>query len=264
MACPPGHIQIRRDTVTTWNHVNPNLLSGELAYGTDVSGPIIKIGPGLWKSALQIYPQNGGGGGGVGATGPQGTSAYQLVAIDGNPTITLPENPSTLPGSTTYTGYTITCSAGNDVVSSINPSTFSTIQSGIVFTCILPISSNISLFDIGFNNAYVRLTPNQNTFDIYYYNVVESSKLSNSYSPGDTLTIMYNGNGTVSFTIIGTTTTSTMCSHTNSLDYVYLGFYQYFFGETIAVNDVNIYSSGVVGATGPQGPGYTTIQSNDM
>ena len=76
MACPPGHIQIRRDIQATWYNLNPYLLPGEFAYSTD-SG-ILKIGPGYWRDANVV----GGGGatGATGPTGPAGTSFTTLIA----------------------------------------------------------------------------------------------------------------------------------------------------------------------------------------
>jgi Major tropism determinant N-terminal domain len=67
MACPPGHIQIRRDTSSNWNTINPYLLPGEFAYATDTG--VLKIGPGYWSSAQII---GGGSAGGTGPTGPTG------------------------------------------------------------------------------------------------------------------------------------------------------------------------------------------------
>lgn len=48
MACPPGHIQIRRDTYTNWvpsNGTLPKLLPGEM--GLDTTNNIVKIGKNL-------------------------------------------------------------------------------------------------------------------------------------------------------------------------------------------------------------------------
>ena len=76
MACPPGHIQIRRDLETTWYNLNPYLLPGEFAYSTD-SGTL-KIGPGNWRVANTI---NTGNVGPQGPTGPAGPLLPNFVAV---------------------------------------------------------------------------------------------------------------------------------------------------------------------------------------
>ena len=54
MACPPGHIQMRRDTNANWNSNNSYLLPGEIGYALD--GPqTLKIGPGNWNVATVLY-----------------------------------------------------------------------------------------------------------------------------------------------------------------------------------------------------------------
>lgn len=68
MACPPGHIQIRRDTGTNWSNANSGLgsylLPGEFGY--DTSARLFKIGPGNWNSLSYLPP------GPIGPTGPTG------------------------------------------------------------------------------------------------------------------------------------------------------------------------------------------------
>jgi len=56
MACPPGHIRIRRDTYVNWttdiNGILPTLLSGEM--GFDTTNNIVKIGPGTWNTSTIV------------------------------------------------------------------------------------------------------------------------------------------------------------------------------------------------------------------
>ena len=57
MACPPGHIRIRRDTYANWTNVPlPTLLQGEM--GLDTTNNIIKIGQGpnpvTWDNATIV------------------------------------------------------------------------------------------------------------------------------------------------------------------------------------------------------------------
>jgi len=71
MTCPPGHIQIRRDTGTNWSNKNSGLgsylLPGEFGY--DTTAQLFKIGPGNWNS-LNYLPL--GPSGPSGPTGPSG------------------------------------------------------------------------------------------------------------------------------------------------------------------------------------------------
>ena len=87
MACPPGNIQIRRDTLANWNIINPVLAPGELAFAyptTSAPEGILKIGSQAgetWSQAQQIFPSSGGTGNGpsgpTGPTGPQGWTGPQ-------------------------------------------------------------------------------------------------------------------------------------------------------------------------------------------
>ena len=60
MACPPGHIQVRRDTTANWLAKNPVLLPGEFSYVLD--GP---------RNCTECST-SGGPTGPQGATGPIG------------------------------------------------------------------------------------------------------------------------------------------------------------------------------------------------
>lgn len=81
MACPPGHIQIRRDTDTNWNNSGSRLLPGEFAYST-TSG-VLKIGDTTnptWGNAQVIGSQ-----GPAGVLNPIATSTLTVLALTPTP-----------------------------------------------------------------------------------------------------------------------------------------------------------------------------------
>lgn len=268
MACPPGRIQIRRDTIQAWNAINPNLAAGELGFAyPDANFPysmpngILKIGPKAgspWMTATQIFPQVGGGGGGsIGATGPVGTSSFQFVGINGFPTIV--NNPQQ--------GYSITINtASNDEAVCVNPEMFDLTTHGVVFTCRLPNTTSYGSTSVhlGFGNAFAVITNNS----IQYYvddNIVNSQQLS-TYTAGDTLIITYTGTGQVIFKMMTGNTLKSTDSYVSDTteDYGFIG-YQ-FIGlsppTSTQITYANIYPIGVrgqqgitgpTGATGPQG-----------
>jgi hypothetical protein len=118
MACPPGHIQIRRDTNDNWSTKNPYLLPGEFGYATDKN--ILKIGPGYWNSNTTTVV--------IGATGTTGPTG----AVGTGPT----GPASNVTGPTGYTGP-----IGTGPTGSMGP----TGTPGSSFTTMLTINGNVSI-----------------------------------------------------------------------------------------------------------------------
>ena len=103
MACPPGHIQIRRDTGINWSNANSYLLPGEFGY--DTTAQLFKIGPGNWNSLPYLPLGPIGPTGPQGSTGPQGitgpqgfpgVSGGQILFLDNAGTTTSPQAASLL------------------------------------------------------------------------------------------------------------------------------------------------------------------------
>jgi hypothetical protein len=90
MACPPAHIQIRRDISGNWWTVNPILLPGEFGYATDVGE--LRIGNGgRWNASSVIGAKGDTGVAGISFSPttlqvilpilyPTGTSSYPTIA----------------------------------------------------------------------------------------------------------------------------------------------------------------------------------------
>jgi len=80
MACPPGHIQVRRDTYNNWTSTNgglgPILKSGEFSYVID--------GPSAPTSGGNATGPTGATGA-TGDTGPQGPVGNPINFNGGNP-----------------------------------------------------------------------------------------------------------------------------------------------------------------------------------
>ena len=263
MACPPGRIKIRRDTIQAWNAASYTILQeGELAFAyPDASlapNGVVKIGgkdgsgKNTWATAVQIFPSEAGGGGGgsIGATGPSGTSSFQLVGISGTPTIT----------STSQQGYSVQIkTATNDQVVCVNPQLFNLTTAGVVFTCKLPAISAYggTIVHLGFGDAYALLG---NTNQISYRVDDLEVKSATTYTPDDTLSITYTGSGKVVFKLGATTDTY---SHISTEDYGFIFYSAAATTQTTTITHVNIYPVGVqgvqgitgpTGATGPSGP----------
>ena len=264
MACPPGHIQIRRDQQITWDTVNPILQPGELGYAypsNSYTNGLVKIG-GLggskWSTSTIIFPTSEGGGGTQGATGPSGTSAFQFVAYEGSPTIT----------PVLEHGYSITIhSNSNDVVISANPSSFNVVDTGVIFSCTLPSMSGISSqFIAGFDEAYAVIKNNNgNKIHCYIDQISKGSDIS--YNTGDILVIQYSYPLVifkVGSQIIGT------YIYANRTDFAYIGLEDASGTESITFTNTNVYPigaqgpTGPIGATGPQGPAFTRLETGTV
>jgi hypothetical protein len=249
MACPPGHIQIRRDQLLVWNTVNPILQPGELAYAYPTPAypnGILKIGlsgGSKWSVSPVITSAGGGGGTGtMGPTGPSGTSAFQFIAFQGSPTITF----------VAEHGYEITLNADtDDVVISVNPELFNVLLTGAVFSCVIPdITTGSSQFQIGFEQANVILAPDGSCT----YNVNGSAYASTTCQAGDTIIIEYKISSVDLSIVRGASVIFTSSStFTNTTDFAYLGFNLSFGGESATFTYANAYPAGVQGPTGPTG-----------
>jgi hypothetical protein len=264
MACPPGRIQIRRDTLFAWNAINPVLAPGELgfAYPDSNISPgapngTIKIGPNggaAWLSCPTIFPTSGSGGGTVGPTGPAGTSSFQFVGIAGLPTIT----------NNQEEGYSITLNtSSNDQVICVNPKMFNIALSGLAFTCRLPNTSSYTTTSVhvGFGGAYGVIKGNQ----ITYYVGGSIVKSATSYTTGDTLIITYDGIGNATFMMMtGTTINSAdTYTYTNTEDYGFIGYQATDEAQTTTITYANVYPIGTRGIQGITGPtGSTGPQGN--
>jgi hypothetical protein len=259
MACPPGRIQIRRDTLQAWNAVNPVLAAGEFgfAYPDLTISPgapngTIKIGPNggaAWLSSPTIFPTSGGGGGTAGPTGPSGTSTFQFVGIAGLPTITNDQQQ----------GYTITLNtSSNDQVICVNPKMFNIAINGLAFTCRLPNTSayTTTSVHVGFGEAYGVINANK----ISYYVGGILVKSATAYTTGDTLIITYDGNGNATFMMMtGTTINSTNTyTYTNVEDYGFIGYQAISDAQTTTITYANMYPIGTKGYQGSTGPAGAT------
>lgn len=267
MACPPGRIQIRRDTIAAWNSTNPVLAAGELGFGypdatLGYPNGVIRIGRNggsTWAASIQIFPTSGGGGGTQGATGPQGLSAFQILTYNGFPTITY--IPSSLPS--VAHGYTIELhTATNDQTICVNPELFNVNILGVVFSCVLPDTASYggTTVHLGFGSAYGVIGNNS----ISYYVDGTSVGSSVSYTPGSTLSIVYNGQGSLIFTITNGSSISTYSTiYTTPIDYGYISYQSISSVQTTTLTDANYYTIGVpgfqgfTGPIGPTGPIYT-------
>jgi hypothetical protein len=251
MACPPGRIQIRRGALQTWVLSNPFLAEGELAYAypTDTyPNGLLKIGPASgahWSVAKVV---NGGGGDG-GTPGPAGLSSFQMVALTGSPGI--------MRG--TATGYTVTLYKKEDQVVCVNPSLFNVSLHGAVFTCEIPDPSSYgtNVLRVGFGLAYATLG-SAGTVDYVVNGTAKGLALSGHV--GRTLSVIYTGSGTVIFSIYDQTTVY----ETHPYDYVGaddFGAISFSVGATdvqTTIENVNMYTLGARGPSGPQGaPGVT-------
>ena len=261
MTCPPGRIQIRRDTYLAWRSLNPILAAGELGFAypdiniTESNYPngVMKIGlngGSSWSNSTQIYPSSGGGGGTIGPSGPSGTSSFQLVGYNGLPTIT----------NILKQGYSITIyTASNDEVICLNPELFDISTTGITFTCKLPdtVGYSPTSIQVGFGSWYAVLSGNT----IAYNNGSTQVKSSQSYTPGDTFSITYSGAGIVIFKNLTINTIDTY-TYTEIQDYVYIGYHAIGASPPTStiITYVNIYPIGSRGEQGLQGwtgPIYT-------
>jgi hypothetical protein len=265
MACPPGRIQIRRDTFAAWDSNSSVILApGELAfaYPDAVLGypnGVLKIGiqgGSSWANSTQIFPSTGSGGGTPGPTGPQGVSAFQFIAYNGTPTITY--QTSTGPGTSKGSNIVIKTST-NDQTICVNPELFNTNVSGVVFSCILPNTSGYSGTSVrlGFGQCYASIVSNQ----VSYWVDDGSLPLQTvSYTPGSTLSIVYDGRGSIIFTITDGGSSSVFSTSTTvTTDYVFIGYAAISTSQTTTIQGVNVYTIGVpgpIGPTGPVGPAY--------
>jgi len=249
MACPPGRIQIRRDTYQAWNASNPVLAPGELGYmypyvnipaGIDYPDGVLKIGGpsgSTWSTAKIILPQTGSGGGG-GTQGPPGTASFQMVAISGTPIIT----------KTFSSGYNVTIStSGPDQVACVNPDLFDITTHGVVFKCTLPDTASIgsSAVHVGFGDAYAII--DSQTISYYVDDVFKTSTGYGTVS-GKTLSITYTGANNVIFNVFDTSLiSSTTYPCTATQDYGYIAFSNTTTSTTVQINNVNMYATGGTG-----------------
>lgn len=268
MACPPGRIQIRRDTFAAWDANSSVILApGELAFAyPDASlgypNGVLKVGlngGSSWANSTQIFPSTGTGGGTPGPTGPQGLSAYQLVAYYGTPTITY--QTSTGPGGSQGSNVVIKTST-NDQVLCVNPELFNVNVTGVLFSCILPDTTGYAGTSIrlGFGQCYASIrsitSPSTITNQIRYWvddNVTPVQTLT--YTPGSTLSIVYDGKGGAIFTITNGPTKTTFSTTTaTTTDYVFIAYDSIVTSQTATIAGVNVYTLGVPGPIGPTGP----------
>ena len=142
MACPPGHIQIRRDTSANWSTKNPYLLPGEFGYATDTG--VLKIGPGYWNdSATTLITGSTGPTGtiGTGPTGPSGTGVTGYTGTTG-PTGAIGTGPTGTTGATGRTGPT--GPVGTGPTGTTGP-TGPTGMPGATFTTMMTMNGNVSI-----------------------------------------------------------------------------------------------------------------------
>lgn len=260
MACPPGRIQIRRDTFAAWDSNSSVILApGELAFAypdaaLGYPNGVLKVGlngGSSWANSTQIFPSGGGGGGSPGPTGPQGLSAYQLVAYYGTPTITY--QTSTGPGGSQ--GYSVVIkTATNDQVLCVNPELFNVNVTGVAFSCILPSTSGYAGTSIrlGFGQCYASITGNQIS---YLVDDVLPPVQTSAYTAGSTLSIVYDGKGSAIFTLTyGPTKTVYSTTTATTTDYVFIAYDLTPTVQTTTITGVNVYTIGVPGHIGPTGP----------
>jgi hypothetical protein len=263
MACPPGRIQIRRDTLAAWQGNSSVILApGELAFAypdANLGYPngILKIGlngGSSWANSTQIFPSSGSGGGTPGPTGPQGLSAYQFIAYNGTPTITYQT-------STSPRGYNIVLkTSSNDQTLCVNPELFNVNVTGVVFSCILPDTTGFggTSLRLGFGESYASITsatsPSVVTNQIKYW-VDEVNVQTLNYTPGSTLSVVYDGKGGAVFTLTdGASKTVFSTTTTTTTDYVLLAYDAIVTSQTTTITGVNVYTLGLPGPVGPTGP----------
>jgi len=260
MACPPGKIQIRRDTYAAWaGNSSVVLAPGELAFAYPDSNfgypqGVLKIGlsaGSTWANSTQIFPSTGSGGGGQGPTGPSGVSAYQFISYNGTPTITY--QTSTGPGGAK--GYSIAIKTStNDQVLCVNPILFNVNVTGVAFSCILPDTGSYggTVVRLGFGQCYASITNNQVS---YWIDDGVAAVQTNSYDANSTLSVVYSGNGSVTFTLTsGATKTTYSTTTVTTTDYAFIGYITSPTPQTTTITGVNVYTIGVPGPIGPIGP----------